>query len=140
MTKEESEATQEMLAERKKIEEELISDYSPTIPHELIYELASHGDESMYGYEESVLKKYEMSLAAEKHGRLSGARGTKEKAQLRAIAVWGKNKDLLARIGVSLTVHSASHKILNEWDKRGDGGLKPSIRSVQEWYHRFIFK
>lgn len=124
----------------KKIEEELIADFSPTIPDEIIYQLASLDDESMHGHKEAVLKKYEKFQVAEHNGRLSGAKKTADKAKARANAVWGKSQDLVKRIGTSHSVHSASQKILDDWVNRGDKGKKPSIRSIQNWYQTFISK
>lgn len=140
MTEEAREKIKVNLAASKKLEEELIADYSPTISHNLILELASLGDESMYGHEEAALKKYEKLKVAEHSGRLSGAQKTADKAKARANIVWGKNQDLVKRIGISQTVHSASQKILNEWVSRGDNGKKPSIRSIQNWYRKYFLK
>lgn len=145
ITDQEREELKKQFAASKLIEEQIYAGHSPTIPHDLILAMESLGDRELFEEDEWLIKseqksikKYEGLKAAEKNGHQKGAQTTSDKTKVRATTVWGKNQDLISRIGRNLTVHSASQKILDEWDNRGDKGKKPSIRTVQNWHHRFI--
>lgn len=147
MTDQEREELERQSAADKEIERQIYAGHSPTIPHDLILAIESIGDRDLFeetpeilAREQKVISQYNKLVEAEKNGREQGARTTSDKAVLRANAVWGKNQDLADKIGRSLTVHSASKKLLGEWDSRGDGGSKPSVRTAENWYQKFIFK
>lgn len=147
MTDKEREEWERQSAVDKEIEKQIYAGHSPTIPHDLILAIESVGDRELFeetpeilAGEQKVIKQYNKLLQAEKNGREKGTLTTSKKADLRAHAVWEKNQDLIDKIGRNLTVHSASKKLLDEWDSRGDGASKPSIRSVKNWLQKFIFK
>ena len=140
MTKKADREMRAQYEESKRYHEDLIAAFSPIIPDRLILEVASIGDETMQGFEGPILEKYRTLMASAKNGQLEGAKATLLKAKLRADTVWNKNQDLANKIGYNHTIHSASQKILDEWDSLGDGGEKPSLRTIQNWYQKFIFK
>ena len=134
LTKQERKKIETQLAASKKIEEELIADYGPTIPHRLIFELASLGDESMFGHEDKVIGRYDKLIAAEKSGQLNGARVTAQKAHGRAKAFWDKNPDLFEAMGRPRNANTTAQRIIDNWSSRGDGGEVPSINTIKNWY------
>ncbi len=127
----------------KRIQEELIADYSPTIPDNLIYALASIGTPEFYesyeSYEDAIeienkiINKYNTLVDAEKNGRITGAEVTSKKSVARAKAVWAKNQDLINKIGPNYSMHRVTTKIYDEWTARGDGGNKPHINTIKNW-------
>jgi hypothetical protein len=136
---------QESFDSAEKARLELISGHSPTIPHELIYAIESVGDRELFeeddwvlACEQKTIKKYSTLVEAEKLGQQIGGQVTAEKAMARAKAVWGKNQDLIDKISRNLTLHSAAEKIQDEWGTRGDGGKKPSVNTIKNWYQKII--
>ena len=147
MTDQESEVLERQFAANKEIERQIYAGHSPIIPLDLILAVESAGDRELFAEtpeilagEQKVNTQYNKLVEAEKIGRAQGTQATSDKAKLRAKTVWGKNQDLIDKIGRNQTVHSASKKLLDEWDSRGDGGSKPSIRTAENWYQKFIFK
>lgn len=147
MTDQEREVLERQFAANKEIERQIYAGHSPIIPHDLILAIESIGDRELFeetpeilAGEQKVITQYSKLVEAEKNGRGKGTLTTSNKADLRAHAVWGKNQDLVDKIGRNLTVHSASKKLLDEWDSRGDGRSKPSIRTFKNWHQKFIFK
>lgn len=116
----------------------LHADFSPTMPHCVIENLASISDDSMEGFEKEILDayyKFENKLA---DGQRLGGNATANTANERAQKVWEKNSDLARRImSKNLTVNGASKKIFDEWVSRGDKEAKPSIRTIRNWYKRY---
>lgn len=111
--------------------------FSPTIPAKVIDDLASINDESMSGYERQILDAYYRAENILADGQRNGAKSTAALANERAQTVWGKNPDLIRRIhSNNLSINSASKKILDEWDIRGDEEEKPTIRTLSNWYKR----
>lgn len=147
MSNQEHEELERQFAADKEIEIQIYAGHSPTIPHDLILAMESMGDRDLFeetpeilAGEQKVIRQYNKLVEAEKNGRRQGAQTTSDKANLRAKVVWGKNQDLVDKIGRNQTVHSASKRLLDEWNARGDGGPKPSIRTAENWYQKFIFK
>lgn len=137
MTPRQAEEQNEIFESLKKTLNDLYAEFSPTIPQELIENYASLHDESMDGYQKQILDKWDKVHTVLVHGQESGARETAKKATERAQTVWGKNQDLARRIATkNLSETGASTIIFNEWDKRGDGELKPTIRTISNWYKR----
>lgn len=115
--------------------EKLYSEFSPTIPRELIRNYASLHDESMEGYQDQILHQWAKAHESLVDGQIKGANSISKQSRQRAQAVWGKNSDLVRRItNKNLSVTGASTKIITEWDKRGDGQKIPSIRTLFNWY------
>lgn len=134
MSEEKQKEINAKLAASKKIEEALIADYSPTIPNELIFQLASLGDESMYGNEEAVLKKYNTSADATRRGQKDGAAVTAQKARDEAMAFWDKNPDFFEAMGRPRNANTTAQRVIDNWANRGDGGKVPSINTIKNWY------
>jgi hypothetical protein len=134
LTLQESEEIEAMLAASKKIEDELIADYGPTIPNKLIFEVASLGDESMHGHEETVLKKYNTLVEGTKRGQKDGAAITAQKAHDRAKAFWDKNPDLFEAMGRPRNANTSAQRIIDNWPTRGDGKKVPNINTIKNWY------
>jgi hypothetical protein len=139
MSKEESDELNDFLEKSEILRRTLIKQHSPTIPHRLIYEVESLGDESMIPHQDKIMKEYLEKADRVRNGRLEGAMSTSDQSQVRANNVWGRNNDLIEKIiGKSCSIHSASQKILDEWDLRGDGKEKPAIRTLENWYHKVV--
>ena len=131
------------LDELARIRKEIIKGHSPTIADELIIALESIGDRSLFEEddwivksEQKIIEKYTTLLEAEQNGRQSGGEITAKKALTRAKKVWGNNQDLITKIGRNHSAHSASVKIFDEWDTRGDGGKRPCLNTIQNWYKK----
>lgn len=144
MTDQECMDVERMLGESKKIEDQIYKRYSPTIPRDLILAVESLGDRELFEEddlliesEQKVTDKYNTLIAAEQRGRVNGGQTTSDNAKARATRTWGNNQDLIDKIGRNHSVHSASRTILDQWETRGDGGKKPTIRTIQSWYHIF---
>jgi hypothetical protein len=125
----------ESLADTQKI---ILEGYSPLLPHALIYEMESLGDESMQGYEKSILDRYEKRISKEFNGRLLGKEETENKAKKNARALWDKNTDLLGRIKRnSISINGAALTIHDQWDNKGiEGEDRPTVRTIKNWYKR----
>lgn len=137
ITPEQAKEQNEIFESHKKILRDLHAQFSPTIPRKLIEEYASLHDESTDGYEQKILANWEKAHEELSIGQKSGGRETAKKATERTQTVWSKNQDLARRIAIkNLSVTGASTIIFNEWDKRGDGRSKPSIRTISNWYKR----
>lgn len=137
MTPQQTKEQNEIFESYKKIVRDLYTEFSPTIPQELIEEYASLQDESTGGYEQKILANWKKAHEALSIGQKSGARETVKKATERAQKVWSKNQDLARRIVTkNLSVTGASKIILNEWDRRGDGESQPTVRTISNWYIR----
>jgi hypothetical protein len=67
-----------------------------------------------------------------------GGQVTADKAMARAKVVWGKNQDLIDKIGRKQTLHSVAGKLHDEWGTRGDGAEKPSLNTIKNWYQKII--
>ena len=129
------------IEEMDAIEKDLLSGYSPTIPHDLIYKLASLGDDSLYGYEDIIINEYNQLIQVLTDGQKQGANATAEKALTRAHKVWDSNQDLVNRIDrKNLTIHTASMIIIANWATRGDGGETPGIATLRNWYNKITKK
>ena len=125
------------IEEMDAIEKDLLSGYSPTIPHNLIYQLASLGDESLCGYEDIIINKYNQLIQVSTDGQKLGANATAEKALTRAHKVWDSNQDLVNRIDrKNLTIHTASMIIITNWATRGDSDKKPTLATLRNWYNK----
>lgn len=131
------------LDELEKVRKEIIKGHSPTIPDELIYAMESIGDRSLFEADDWIVKcelkiveKYTKLLEAESNGRQKGGDGTAKKASTRAEAVWANNQDLVFRIGLNHSIHSAANKLFDEWGTRGDGGERPHINTIKNWYKK----
>jgi len=145
MTIKQHKEVQRALDAMEKARLELISGHSPTMPNELIYAIESVGDRELFEEddwivecEQKTIKKYNTLVEAEKSGQQMGGQVTAENALARAKAVWGKNQDLIDKIRRNHSLHSAAGKMQDEWGTRGDGGEKPSVNTIKNWYKKII--
>ena len=129
----------------EKVRKEIIKGHSPTIPDELIYAMESIGDRSLFEADDWIVKcelkiveNYTKLLEAESNGRQRGGEETAKKALTRAETVWAKNQDLIIRIRIRLnhSIHSAANKLFEEWGTRGDGGQRPHINTIKNWFKK----
>jgi hypothetical protein len=97
---------------------------------------ASIGDESLIGHETKILNDFIEKSAHLKISQKKGGQMSSEIAYKRGKQLWVNNSDLANRIGKNLTVHSASIKILENWDLRGDSQKKPSLNTLRNWYNK----
>jgi hypothetical protein len=144
MTDQERMVVERMLSESKNIEDQIYKRHSPTIPHDLMLAVESLGDRELFEEDEwliereqKVAEKYNALIAAEQRGRVDGGQTTSDNAKARATRTWGKNQELIDKIGRNHSIHSASQTIWDQWETLGDGGKKPTIRTIQNWYHIF---
>lgn len=145
MTKQKRKELEKQFAASKEIEKQIYAGHSPTIPHDLILAIESLGDRELFEEDDWIIKseqktieKYSTLVEAEKLGQQMGGQVTAEKAMARAKVVWGKNQDLIDKIGRKQTLHSVAQKLHDEWDTRGDGAEKPSLNTIKNWYQKII--
>lgn len=137
MTEEEKQWLREFIKNSEEAQRSILEGHSPLLPHSLIYDLESLGDESMHGFEKSILDKYEKYRAKEKVARVNGAEETASQADLRAKRLWHKNSALEKRIqSGNLTPNGASKIIHEDWGSKGIEGTKPTIKTITNWYKR----
>lgn len=137
MTTEEKKFFEANAAHSEAIRKSLIADYGPLIPHSLIYELASLGDESMFGHEQEILDRYEKYKNKEILGKINGAVETSSQADANAERLWKKNQDLIKRIeNHTISLSGASKIIINDWQNKGIEGDKPTFKTISNWYKR----
>jgi hypothetical protein len=137
MTDEEKQRLREFIKNSEEAKRCILEGHSPLLPHSLIYDLESLGDESMHGFEQSVLDQYKRYRVKELIARANGADQTALQADMRASKLWTKNKDLVNRIeSGNLTPNGASKMIYDNWETRGIEGEKPTIKTIVNWYKR----
>ena len=137
MTPEEKKFWEEDAAHSEKVRKSLIADYGLLIPHSLVYELASLGDESMFGHEQDVLDRYEKYITKQTEGQLNGAQETAIQADSNAERLWNKNQALVKRIEEgTLSLNGAAKIISNDWLNKGIEGERPTIKTISNWYKR----
>lgn len=120
----------------KKIEKELIADFPPTVPHELIFAVNSHHEDPED--EQKIQDLINKALAAIESGRSKGTSQTKQNAITKAKKLWTKNADLIPRMQRVGYGDMTAKKIIIEWDTRGIGGNPPSINTIKNWFKMFI--
>ena len=137
MTEEEKQSLREFIKNSEQAQRSILEGHSPLLPHALIYDLESLGDELMHGFEKSILDKYEQYRAKERIARVNGAEETASQADLRAKRLWHKNRALANRIqSGNLTPNGASKIIHEDWGNKGIEGTKPTIKTITSWYKR----
>lgn len=125
---------------------ELIADYrkglgmGKLIPTDIFMAYGSIGSEDLTPEDEAIINaNYKAAVTKGKKDQKKGSKGGKEKALVRAQAVWSKaeNKNLVTRINSgSLTLNSATTIILSSWGARGDDEVKPpSPKTLSNWYY-----
>jgi hypothetical protein len=142
LTKEQKEFYETMEINGEEVRKQILKDFKThkIIPDDHAYTMASLGDDSLIGYENQIIADDNYYQQKIKESTARGGETLSLEADRRALAVWNKNKDLLARIKNKLTLNGAASIIRDNWDKRGDGGNKPSINSIKNWYQRLISK
>lgn len=142
LTEEEEKFYEKMLKNGEEVRQQILKDFKThkMIPDDHAYTMASLGDESLEGFENKIIAQDNYYQEKIKSSTARGGETLSLEADRRALAVWNKNKDLLARIKNKLTLNGAASIIRDNWDKRGDGGNKPSINSIKNWYQRLISK
>ncbi len=116
----------------------ILSGYSSWVPKSLIYDLASIGDESLYGHEQKILGKYNRRKKLNFRGRSAGRDATKNKADIAARELWGRYKALYRQVArKKISLNSASSAIHRQLKGKGIP-LKdvPTIRTISNWYRR----
>ncbi len=137
MTKEERQWWDDFIKNSEEAQRAILAGHSPLLPHSLIYDLESLGDESMHGYEKIILDKFEEYKNKEIAGRINGADETASQADIMAQRLWKKNGDLARRIqSGNLTLNGASKIIHDDWANKGVEGGKPSLKTISNWYKR----
>lgn len=121
----------------EEVKRSILELYSPSLPHSLIYELESLDDESMHGFQQSILDRHFKRQREISDGKIAGAEQTKANAESRATEVWSKNIALAKRIeSGNLTLNGASKIIEDQWTTKGDKLAKPTTRTISNWYRR----
>jgi hypothetical protein len=135
------------------IEQQILRDYKydATVPDDHAFAMASLGDESLEGYEDAIIAQDEEHIARVARQRSNGAKATKRNSQNRAKLIIEKNKILISHLIGSRkqSVSRVAKKICTEWvlisvaqrisgepsslTARGDGGQRPSERTVRNW-------
>lgn len=114
--------------------------YGRAIAEKLIYQLDSIEHEIYNSDQVAQIKEFFSTLIHFiNRRRAQGAKTTSEKSLIRAKAVWSKNKGLVERIAKkTMTINSASLRILENWEAFGDGKPKPSLRTLNNWFNKTI--
>jgi hypothetical protein len=137
MTEEEKQWWDDFIKNSEEVQHAILEGHSPLLPHSLIYDLESLGDESMHGFEKIILDKLEEYKNKEIAGRINGADETASQADVMAERLWGKNTTLAKRIQAgNLTLNGASKIIHDDWENKGVEGSKPSLKTISNWYKR----
>jgi hypothetical protein len=137
MTEEEKQWRREFIKNSEEAQRSILEGHSPLLPHGLIYDLESLGDESMHGFEQSVLDRYGHYRAKEIIARVNGGEETASQADASAMRLWTKNSALVKRIqSGNLTPNGAAKIIFDDWENKGIEGGKPSIKTISNWYKR----
>jgi len=112
--------------------------YGRAIPEALIYQLDSIEHEIYNIDQVAKIKKIFNDLTQSiNRRRVQGTKTTSENALIRAKAVWSKNEVLVERIAKkTMTINSASIRILENWEDLGDGKQKPSQRTLANWFNK----
>jgi hypothetical protein len=135
------------------IQNDLLAAYKhgPWTPDEHAFRMAAVGDTPPDPYDERVLKDEEMYSQRAKEIRKRAGETNREKARPRLTLILDKNKILIGLITTSQTykIHKVAKIIFEQWGKmssaqmlhgeddtmtcRGDGGKRPSIRTIERW-------
>jgi hypothetical protein len=135
MTEAEKRDVREMLLNMEEVRKEILKTFkhSATTPDQHAYDMASIGDEMMEGYEERILQRDEEYETRARNFQKSGSEEAKTVADIKAKKIYKLNKSLIDKIKPlgHHSVTSAAKTILNEWNKRGIDGEKPSERTIR---------
>jgi hypothetical protein len=126
------------LEQAKNIQKELLADFPPTVPHELIYAANSHYEDSEE--EQKIQELLDTALARVEPGRLKGTFETRQNAISQAKKLWTKNADLIPKMQKVGHADMTAKKIIKEWDTRGIGGKPPSVNTIKNWFKSFMKK
>ena len=112
--------------------------YGRAVSEKIIYQLDSIEHEIYNSDQVAQIKKFFNNLTNFiTRRREQGTKTTSENALIRAKAVWSKNKGLVERIAKkTMTINSASVRILDNWETLGDGKPKPSLRTLNNWFNK----
>jgi hypothetical protein len=133
--------TKEWLEQLESVRQEILSDYKhdPTIPNKHAYEMASLGDESMFGHENDVLARGHAYRARSQERHARGALSSSQKSMEKARWLCEDNSDLIERMespgGPSL--NSVVTIIADHWHDRGVTDKHPSKRTLTRWIIKF---
>ena len=125
-------------------------------PDEHAYNMASLGDESLYGKEKDVLDADDMYSRQARKIRADAGAENKRKSGIRQSKVIEINKALIEKLNISSTynTHRIATMIHQQWksmegvhrlaseDKsmtcRGDGGMPVSVRTIERWLKQHV--
>jgi hypothetical protein len=120
ISKEEKLDQERMLCNMAKTEKEILSHYKsyPTIAKSHIFEMASIGDESLQGYEFSIIEQYKGLMNQIQSNRKEGSIENKINSQQTAKKLCEKNRILLSRMRPygNLSKNHIAKKIHSQWD------------------------
>ena len=153
MTDERTKELEESFRQSERVRQEILRGYKhgPTTPDNHAYEMASLGDESMMGHEARILENDKRFAKRQSVYRVRGAESTKEKAEDRAQLLVQKNRVLIGLISTTqtYTINKVAGLIEHQWeamspgnilkgeppdmDKRGIGGPRPSLKTIERW-------
>ncbi|MDH6300003.1 hypothetical protein [Polynucleobacter sphagniphilus] len=137
MTKKDKQWWNDFINNSEEAQHAILEGCSPLLPHSLIYDLESLGDESMHGVEKIILDKFATYKNKETTGRINGADETASQADVKAKRLWAKNSALVRRIqSGNLMLNSASKIIFDDWENKGIEGGRPSLKTISNWYKR----
>ena len=133
--------TKEWSESTERVRQQILSDYKhdATVPDYHAYEMASLGDESMFGFEKGIMERGQFYRARCKENRASGTLRNSQKSMEKARWLCEDNSDLLERMetpnGPSL--NSIVTMIVDHWDERGVTEEPPSKRTLTRWINKF---
>jgi hypothetical protein len=88
----------------------------------------------------TVLLDYQKHIVKIKKGQKDGAESTQKNAHDRGLKICDKNKALIEKVipNGNHTIHGVANLIRNEWEKRGTGGMAPSINTLSTYIKRYL--
>ena len=137
MNEEERRDTRKFLDESERWRKRILKDYThgSTTPHEHAYQVASIGDESLEGYEATILKNDKRFRTRAKAYRVSGTEGLIDDRQRKAREAIHSFSHLLSSIRPQgrLSMSEAARRMHKDWRAKGNYDDAPSIRTLIRW-------
>jgi len=125
------------------IEKQMLKDHkSPPMPASIVFAIESAGPEFMDETEiQATVAEYTRVAKNIYQGQIAGGKKLADRAAERIEQVLKRNPDIAEKVASGAwRVNRGAMKIYDEWDKRGDGLQRPSVRNITRWLNIFLAK